>query len=154
MPFGSLDLEGVSDYLIWYARDKSKLKYRQLFEEKNVEGDSHWNYADLPDGSRIKLNTEQINNHKLLPPVADLIQLKGHYQAGINKSSLFEIEFIGKKYSPPSGNSCKTNKEGIIKLIEAYRRIVSLSFEASEHKRIAVKIVDDRGIESLKIVEL
>ncbi len=38
--------------------------------------------------------------------------------------------------------------------IEAYRGAVSLPFEAGEHRRAAVKIVDDRGIESLKIVEL
>jgi len=39
-------------------------------------------------------------------------------------------------------------------LIEKYRGTISLPFESGEHKRIAVKIVDDRGIESLKIVEL
>jgi hypothetical protein len=38
--------------------------------------------------------------------------------------------------------------------IEAYRGTVSLPFEPGEHKRIAVKIVDDRGIESLKVVEV
>ena len=37
-------------------------------------------------------------------------------------------------------------------LIQAYRGTVSLPFAAGEHKRVAVKIVDDRGIESLKIV--
>ena len=37
---------------------------------------------------------------------------------------------------------------------EAYRGAVSLPFEAGEHGRAAVKIIDDRGIESLKIVEL
>jgi hypothetical protein len=36
-------------------------------------------------------------------------------------------------------------------LIEAYRGSVSLPFQAGEHKRVAVKIIDDRGIESLKI---
>ena len=39
-------------------------------------------------------------------------------------------------------------------LIEAYRGNVSLPFEPGENKRIAVKIVDDRGIESLKIIEI
>ena len=39
-------------------------------------------------------------------------------------------------------------------LIEAYRGTVSLPFELGEHGRAAVKIVDDRGIESLKIVEM
>ena len=39
-------------------------------------------------------------------------------------------------------------------LIEAYRGTVSLPFEPGQHGRAAVKIVDDRGIESLKIVEV
>ncbi len=39
-------------------------------------------------------------------------------------------------------------------LIEAYRGTVSLPFELGDHGRAAVKIVDDRGIESLKIVEV
>jgi len=38
--------------------------------------------------------------------------------------------------------------------IEAYRGTVSLPFESGAHKRVAVKIVDDRGIESLKIIPL
>jgi len=39
-------------------------------------------------------------------------------------------------------------------LIESYRGTISLPFERGEHKRIAVKIVDDRGIESLRIIEV
>lgn len=39
-------------------------------------------------------------------------------------------------------------------LIETYRGTVSLPFEPGDNKRIAVKIVDDRGIESLKIIEV
>ena len=39
-------------------------------------------------------------------------------------------------------------------LIEAYRGTVSLPFEPGDNRRIAIKIVDDRGIESLKILEV
>jgi adenine-specific DNA-methyltransferase len=39
-------------------------------------------------------------------------------------------------------------------LIEAYRGTVSLPFKAGAQRRAAVKIVDDRGIESLQVVEL
>jgi adenine-specific DNA-methyltransferase len=39
-------------------------------------------------------------------------------------------------------------------LLEAYRGNVSLPFEIGDNRRIAVKIVDDRGIESLKILEV
>ena len=39
-------------------------------------------------------------------------------------------------------------------LIKAYRGTVSLPFEPGYFDRAAVKIVDDRGIESLKIIEI
>jgi adenine-specific DNA-methyltransferase len=39
-------------------------------------------------------------------------------------------------------------------LIQAYRGTVSFPFEPGEFKRVAVKVIDDRGIESLKIVEV
>ncbi len=39
-------------------------------------------------------------------------------------------------------------------LIETYRGTISLPFETGDYKRIAVKVIDDRGIESLKVVEV
>ncbi len=39
-------------------------------------------------------------------------------------------------------------------LIEKYRGVVSLPFEPGPHKRVAVKVIDDRGIESLKVVDV
>ena len=39
-------------------------------------------------------------------------------------------------------------------LIEAYRGTTSLPFAAGANKRAAVKIIDDRGIESLRVVDL
>ena len=39
-------------------------------------------------------------------------------------------------------------------LLEQFHGTLSLPFEAGEQGRIAVKIVDDRGIESLKIMAL
>lgn len=39
-------------------------------------------------------------------------------------------------------------------LLEQFHGTVSLPFEAGDHRRVAIKIVDDRGIESLKILNL
>ncbi len=39
-------------------------------------------------------------------------------------------------------------------LLEQFHGTVSLPFEAGENRQVAVKIVDDRGIESLKIMAL
>lgn len=39
-----------------------------------------------------------------------------------------------------------------ISIIEAYKATISIPFEAESYNRIAVKIMDDRGIESSKIL--
>ncbi len=39
-------------------------------------------------------------------------------------------------------------------LIQAYRGTESLPFDLGKNKRVAVKIIDDRGIESLKVIEV
>src|SRR5262249_3117901 len=39
-------------------------------------------------------------------------------------------------------------------LIENYRGTVSLPFELGKHKCVAIKVIDDRGIESLKVLNL
>jgi len=39
-------------------------------------------------------------------------------------------------------------------MIEGYRGTVSLPFELGENSRVAVKIIDDRGIESQRIINV
>jgi adenine-specific DNA-methyltransferase len=47
-------LAGVSDYIVWYAKDHERLKYRQLYAAKEIgeEGGSQYTWAELPDGTR------------------------------------------------------------------------------------------------------
>lgn len=53
------------------------------------------------------------------------------------------------------GDLANTLKDEIDEeLIEAYRGTMSLMFEPCNHKRLAVKLMDDRSIESLKIIEV
>ena len=40
------------------------------------------------------------------------------------------------------------------KKLEAFTGTVSLPFEPGDNRKVAVKIIDDRGIESLKIIAL
>jgi len=121
MPLGAKHLEGVADYLVWYAKDIERLKYCQLFEPMSVEGDSHWNYVELSDGSRRKMAREEINNHKLLPTGSVPCQLVSLYPAGVNQTGLFSFPFRGKVYHPPKGNSWFTHPEGMRRLAEMNR---------------------------------
>jgi adenine-specific DNA-methyltransferase len=112
MPLGAKHLESVTDYLVWYGRTVERLKFRELYQSMSVEGDSHWNHIELPDGTRRKMTPEEINNHKLLPVGSVPIQLVSLYPAGVNASGLFPFVFRGREYRPPEGNSWFTNPQG------------------------------------------
>ncbi len=53
---------------------------------------------------------------------------------------------------PDKPSSPKSAKRPIE--IEKYRGTVSSPFSLGDHKRVAIKVIDDRGIESLKVVIL
>jgi len=121
MTLGGTLLEGVCDYLLWYARDKSRVKYRRLYQLTDTAGDSHWNRCILPDGNRRSLSVEEIADPKKLPEGAEIYQLASLYPAGSFDTGLYEFEFQGKRYKPAPGRSWKSPIEGMRKLAWAGR---------------------------------
>ena len=49
----------VSDYLLWYAKDMERVKYRQLFARQEVgeAGATQYTGSELPDGDAAKLDS-------------------------------------------------------------------------------------------------
>lgn len=45
----------VVDYILWYAKDKSVVKYRKLFTEKIFGDDPHYNSIELENGKRMSI---------------------------------------------------------------------------------------------------
>jgi len=50
---GAQYLETVSDYIIWYSRERSTVKFRRLYLEKTAEGDQAWSWVELPGLFRV-----------------------------------------------------------------------------------------------------
>jgi adenine-specific DNA-methyltransferase len=121
MTLGGTLLEGVCDYLIWYASNREATKFRRIFLTTEIQGDPHWNMYELPDGSRHQMTREQIHDHKLLPERAEAFTLLSLYPAGSFETGIYEFEFQGKKYQPPAGRSWKSPIEGMRRLVAANR---------------------------------
>ena len=123
MPLGSKLLENVSDHILWYAKNIEKVKYRKLYEIKEIEGDPVWKWVELLNGKTRKLSKEEIKDHSLIPKDGRIFQPISLAPAGFNETGVFDIEFNGKIYRPPSGSSFCTNKNGLIRLIKMNRII-------------------------------
>ena len=139
MTLGGNLLEGVCDYLLWYAKDKQNVKFHRLFLDTNAEGDSHWNMYEMPDGTRHKMTKEQINNHNLLPKQASILQLSALYPTGTFDTGIFPFEYNKKTYNPPSGRSWKTHIDGMRRLAQENRLY---PYESGNTLRYILKLSD------------
>jgi adenine-specific DNA-methyltransferase len=116
MPLGSDVAEGISDYLLWYAKDRKAIKSRPLFYLKDADSDSVWTHAILPDGRRVAL---PLNSHE--QPGAAIYQSISLLPAQYRKNQDFPVTFEGRNWPPPKSNSWKTDKEGMDRLAKANR---------------------------------
>ena len=121
MPLGAKTLEPICDFIIWYAKNKEKVKYRELFIEETSEKNSRWSQVELVNGERRRMSKDEINNNKLLPPNSKVFTLQPMRPAQYRSNCDFEISFRGKKYNPPKGTSWSTTSEGMKRLIEENR---------------------------------
>src|SRR5262245_25536994 len=121
MPLGAQFLETVSDYIIWYAKDKQQVTFRRLYAPKSAQGDSAWGWVELTDGSRRRMTKAEIADHSLLPAGSRVFQPISLLPAGFNPTGVFDFEMDGRTFSPPKGSSWGTNSDGMRRLIAARR---------------------------------
>ena len=124
MPMGTVLLEQMADYLLWYAKRREAVKYRQLFQPKQPEGDFNWRWCETPDGNRKILSAEEINNHALLPKDVRLFRLKSLEPSGPMQSGMFDFKLNGKTYPHPK-NGWATDLDGMKRLAAANRLVPS-----------------------------
>jgi adenine-specific DNA-methyltransferase len=128
MPLGAKHLEAMSDFILWYGRDKDQLKYTQLFQEQSVEGDFHWSWYELPDGSRHRMTKEQTASHSLLPDGARPFRLVSMWPPTFSPNTVFPVRFRGKDWMPPPGQCYPSSPDAMQKLAQANRLEVEGNF--------------------------
>ncbi len=117
----SRTLSRAGDYLLWYAKDKQKVKYRQLFTDKSFNGETgHYNLIRLNDGTVRRITKEETEDSSLIPKDAKLATSQSLTSQGESKSNQ-EVILDSKKFTPPSGQHWKTTVSGIQRLYEEGR---------------------------------
>lgn len=120
MPLGRNQLSSVCDYIVWYAKDKSQVKYRKLLTQKGYE---NYGFVELPTGERRSLTKAEKDDASKIPAGGKLFFSMDLRSSGRTESCVFEYEIEGKKYFPGGNKSWKTNIEGM-KRLEAAKRLL------------------------------
>lgn len=123
MSLGRKYLGAVNDYILWYAKDIEKLKFRRLFVDKSLDEDSPYAFVELPDGTRRRMTKVERKDQKLLPSGSKVFRTLDLHSSGRTESCVFDFEFNGRNCTPSRGKSWKTNRDGIKRLIEKNRLV-------------------------------
>ena len=116
-------LDCTVDYIIWYAKNKSAAKYRQLYLERK-EGDTsldRYDSAMMPDGSSMPFSRVS-EAERLFVRRFQNTSLMSSRPAGDGDLKVYEFE--GRSFTPGKG-TFKTTKNGLDHLNRA-GRIVAL----------------------------
>ena len=120
-------LPQVADYLLWYAKDKAKAKYHQLYEPLNrAEIIEHFEWdvmVEMPDGQGRKLSVEErANPDKHLPKGARICTRVSLYSQGGSTTGRSEpYEWNGRVFHCPENRHWSVSKEGLGRLGELGR---------------------------------
>jgi adenine-specific DNA-methyltransferase len=116
-------LATTSDYLVWYAKDVARIKYRQLFMEKSagIEGAGVYSRVERPDGTRRRMTSEEYENPRRVPSDCRIFRWDNLTSTGWSAELSKPVTFEGKNVSLPANLHWKTTASGIEKLISAHR---------------------------------
>jgi adenine-specific DNA-methyltransferase len=116
-------LSAVNDYLLWFAKEHDRLKYRQLFLEKEPGelGGTQYTWAELPDGTRMNYGTSE--KLREAPPGSRVfVHDNLTSQRPAQGDDVRDFRFEGRDYTPGKG-TFKTDLGGLQKLAEGKRLI-------------------------------
>jgi adenine-specific DNA-methyltransferase len=117
-------LAGVSDYIVWYAKSKESVKFRQpLFDKtSHVEGSNEYVWLREPSGRERLLTAEERKDFSKLQGVG-LVFRHGPTTSQRPPGS-FPFEYLGVEARPGRGY-WKTHEEGLRRLARAQRLVSS-----------------------------
>lgn len=119
---GSKGIGATLDYVVWYTKDISKYKYRQLYRDREIGGDTGYVWLKLPDGSFRRMTAEERDFPARIPKGSAPFCAAPLLSSGYTDSCFFDFELDGEVIKKQK-YSWKTNPQGMKKLIEKNRVI-------------------------------
>jgi adenine-specific DNA-methyltransferase len=120
---GTNVLASINDFIVWYAKDLTSIKYRQLYREKTLAGDGGGQYVWIEDvnGDRRRAGRGERDSPSREWRIFRADQLTSQ-TTRVGQTTVFPVIFDGRSFRPPTGG-WKTNRDGMERLTWARRLI-------------------------------
>ena len=122
----SKTLPSIADFLLWYVKDRSKIKYHQLYELLNrtqkIEHMSSYAMVELKDGNTRDLTQEERDDpDRNLPDDARIYRRMPLTSRGKSTDRSVPYRWKGELWSPPPGEQWRVSIEGMDQLAHLNR---------------------------------
>src|SRR5579884_2490189 len=122
-------LPGTYDIILFYARDREKLKYRQPLTLKQIGGvgGSAYKKVRLPDLTERPITDDELKGMSPVPENAKVFRIDNLTSQSVGRdkgegaASWFPVEYHGNTYRPSEKVRWKTNELGMSRLQKADR---------------------------------
>lgn len=122
VPLKSTGLGGICDFIVWYAKSKPNMKFRDIFRKRDVGEDSVYTSVEETTTSvRRKMTEEEKSDPSLLNKDQRIFCTENLVSSGYTSTCTYDVGFEGRNFSPTSGKSWKTNYAGMEQLKKAGR---------------------------------
>jgi adenine-specific DNA-methyltransferase len=127
-------LSSVSDYLLWFAKTKKNIKFRQPYISKEIGSEiaREYKYIESSDGiTRRAMNNEELSNPKIIPKGWRAFRPSALTSQGTTLSGSSPFLFEREKFEIGNNQHWKTTTDGLAKLAVSNRimkRAKSLSY--------------------------
>jgi adenine-specific DNA-methyltransferase len=122
-------LPGTTDFLLFYAKDSARLKYRQAYIERQLgeDGDATYTYYQDDSANRRRLKASELSTIAATDAANRVFRLQTLTSQSVGRAkgegaaSWFPVEVAGKTVRPPLSSRWKTNEAGMARLKAANR---------------------------------
>jgi adenine-specific DNA-methyltransferase len=111
-------LPETSDFILWYAKDKSAAKFRRLFlpSKRSEAFPGQTLYGEREDGSYSTISRDNIGEE-----VVKVFRHRAAYSATGSEASRFSVNYRGRDFLPSGRRGWSTNESGMIRAARANR---------------------------------
>ena len=110
--FGNF-VSGITDTILWYAKDKNKAKFRKLYQKRSKESaDSGFPYIEFENETYRRIKPKEFSGEEPMP-TGRRFQTSPVMSAGAPKDGPKPVNYDGKTYFPASGNHWKISAKEI-----------------------------------------
>ncbi len=122
LPLGSSGLASISDYILWYAKDISSMKFRTLFLDKPIGEGTGYTWLRNENLVEQKMTRGERHNPNSIPSLSQPFFTASLSSSGYTPTCMYDFELNGENYQCGK-KSWRTHKEGMERLIKSFRLI-------------------------------